>query len=484
MPRDTSRRISRRQALGALAAAGIAGPLGAMAPGRAAAAAGRIDADVIVIGAGLAGLQAAILLQDEGARVLTLEARDRVGGRVHTLDQVEGRPEAGGSEIGGGYARTLAMLQRLGGLPNHKWIDTIQLPFALHVKDRLIDVKDWEQSPLNDLAGAERRSFGMGPFALAQTLLPPQSPLEDFAAWLDPRHAGLDVPFDAWLRDRGTSANALRYLDGMMSTETAGQISALWQLRAARVAPTMGSIDSLRRITAGMSRLPEGMAALLKEPVRLESPVVAIREQSGLMEVVTRDRRRYRAKHVVCTVPLPVLRQMTIEPGLPPLQREAVASVPYTRGLSVFFHVDRPYWDEDGLPASTWTLGELGRVFRYSYPGGHFLWNFKAGLSARGYERLSDDEAGRRALAEFVAVRPSVEGRVRPMAVFNWDRDPWTQGHLPYRAPGQVRRYGAVLGQAHGRLHFAGDHTAVLMTGMEGAMESGERAALDILQNS
>ncbi len=55
-------------------------------------------------------------------------------------------------------------------------------------------------------------------------------------------------------------------------------------------------------------------------------------------------------------------------------------------------------------------------------------------------------------------------------------------GHLPYRAPGQVAKFGDVLGKPQGRVHFAGDHTATLMTGMEGAMESGERAALEVLQ--
>lgn len=454
-----------------------------MARAAARIGAARLDADVIVIGAGLAGLQAAILLQDEGAKVLVLEAKDRVGGRVYTLDHVEGRPEAGASEIGSGYARTLAMLQRLGGLAHHKWADTIELPFALHVDGVLMDPKGWEKWERNPLPVAERVSFGMGPFALAQTLLPRESPLEDPASWLDPRHAPLDVPFDHYLRGRGASEAALRYLDAIVSADHARAISALWPLRIARVAPLMGPVDSLRRITAGMSRLPEGMRGLLKGDVRLESPVVAIRERGNDVEVVTRDRRRHRAAHVICTVPLPVLRRMSIEPGLPPLQRAAVAEIPYTRGLSVFFHVDKPYWEEDGLPASTWTLGPLGRVFRYTHPdGGYYLWNFKSGLSARGYERLDDAQAGERALREFIAVRPSVAGKVRPMAVSSWDRDPWTRGHLPYRAPGQVAKFGDVLGKPHGRLHFAGDHTATLMTGMEGAMESGERAALEVLQ--
>lgn len=483
---DSSNPISRRKLLGAgglIGAVGLTAGLGAWPQIARAARQRPLDADVIVIGAGLAGLQAAILLQDEGARVLVLEAKDRVGGRVFTLDRIEGRPEAGGSEIGGGYARTLSMLTRIGSPATYKWIDTIQMPFALHVKGKLIDPAGWETSDLNDLPPAERASFGMGPFALTQTLLPRQSPLEDLTSWLEPRHAALDVPFDAYLRQRGTSEAAIGYLDAMLSSDSAARVSALWQLRGAKVSPQMGSIASLRRITAGMSRLPEGMRALLKGDVRLNTPVSAIRNHADHVEVVTANGKALRAGRVICAVPLPVLRSIAIEPALSPLQREAIERTPYTAGLSVFFHVDKPYWDEDGLPASTWTLGPLGRVFRYTMSdGGYFLWNFKSGLSAQGYERLTDAEAGQRALQEFIAVRPSVEGRIKPTAVSSWDRDPWTRGHLPYRAPGQIAKFGSILGQPQGRLHFAGDHTAVLMTGMEGAMESGERAALEVLQ--
>lgn len=484
MVRRQVKPVSRRQALAVLGASGLAMATAA----KARVPRPRLDADVIVIGAGLAGLQAAILLQDEGARVVVVEARERVGGRVHTLDQIDGRPESGGTEVGSGYARTLSMIDRIGGLAMHRWADTVQLQFALAVRGQLMTPGQWDTSDLNDLPRDERRSGGMGPFALSQTTLPRPSPLEDLDSWLDPRHAVLDVPFDQYLRGRGVSDAALRYLDMTLSTDGARAVSALWQLRAARLSPQMGSIDSLRTISAGMSRLPEAMRGLLRGDVLLGAPVTAIHDRGDHVDVVLRPasrsgmRRRLRAARVVCTIPLPVLRRIALEPGLPPLQQAAIEQVPYTRGLSVFFEVSRPYWELDGLPASTLAAGPLGRVFRYSYPGGHYLWNFRAGMSARGYEQLNDIDAGERALREFVAARPSVAGAIRPVAVVNWDRDPWTRGHLPYRAPGQIVRFGDVLRQPHGRVHFAGDHTAVLMNGMEGAMESGERVALEVLQ--
>lgn len=70
------------------------------------------------------------------------------------------------------------------------------------------------------------------------------------------------------------------------------------------------------------------------------------------------------------------------------------------------------------------------------------------------------------------------------MTVHNWSTHAWTQGHLAYRAPGQIREFGNIMANPHGRIHFAGEHTAVLSSGLEGAMESGERAAFEIIDRA
>lgn len=478
MTGSSQRGLTRRAVLAGLGMAGVAGALGTAGCSRRTP-----DADVIVIGAGLAGLQAALILQDTGLKVRVLEASGRVGGRVYTLDHLDGRPEAGGSEIGSGYARVLDMMTRVGNLETAKWADSIQLDFALAAKGRLMLPTGWASAPENDLTGAERDAGPWGPFGLPMVYLPHPSPLPEIDSWLDSAHAGLDRPFDDYLRERGASDTAIGYIDELLQGPRAAQVSALWQLRAARVAPYMGTIDSLVRILGGMSRLTDGMAALLDHEVVRNAPVTAIETGADGVEVRTASGQRYRSRYVICTVPLPVLRSIAIEPALPSLQRQAVDTIPYTSGLSVFFHVDEPYWEEDGLPASTWTLGPVGRVFRQQYDGGgYYLWNFKSGPSTRKYAALDDREAMALALEEFNDVRPSTVGRIRPMAVMSWDRHPWTLGHMAYRAPGQIARFGNSLAAAHGRIHFAGEHTAVLTTGMEGAMESGERAALEVVQ--
>jgi monoamine oxidase len=472
-----SRRYTRRTILAGMAATAAAGLATACGgPGRR----GR-DADVIVIGAGLAGLQAALLLEEQGLKVRVLEASDRVGGRVRTLDHIEGRPEAGGSEVGSGYARVLNMMDRVGGLTTAKWAESIQLEFVMAHGGQLLKPADWATSPLNDLPPAERNTGPWGPFALPMVYLPRNSPLPELDSWQDPAFAELDVPFDAWLRQQGASDRAIQYIDEQLQGPVAAEVSTLWQLRAARAALYMGTVDSLVHIVGGMSRLTDGMAALLATEVELNTPVTAISTGKDGVEVRTTDGARHRARFVVCTIPLPVLRTISLDPAPTPRQEEAIAKVPYTNGTSVFFHVDKPFWEEDGLPASTWTLGPVGRVFRMAYEGGYYLWNYKSGPATARYHQLPDEEAMALALKELNEARPSTVGRIRPTAVVSWDRHPWTRGHLAYRAPGQIRAFGNVLAEPHGRIHFAGEHTALLTTGMEGAMESGERAAMEIL---
>lgn len=454
------------------------------APGLALTACSRErDADVIVIGAGLAGLQAAITLQDGGADVLVIEGSNRVGGRVFTLDDLPGRPEAGGTEIGANYARMRDMIARLGGLPLQRWLDTVDPGFALRVADQTLSMAEWADSPLNPFTGAEREAGGpMGPFGVYATYLPRPNPLAELDSWLDPAVAALDIRYDEYLRARGASDAALRFAAPSVQADRLSQVSALWQLRSGRFGQAGGGLDGLERVTTGAGRVPEGMAGLLKREVRFGHRVNAIRSEDNGISISTSDGKRLSAAFAVVSVPLTVLRTLRIEPGLPRLQADAVMSIPYGHAVSIFFAVKEPFWEQDALPAATWSDGPFGRVFSFNTEAGRYLWMYKTGRASQTLRDLRDTEIMARAEAELHAARPASVGRVMPTAVVNWSASPWTRGHNAYRGPGDIRRFGNVAATPHGRLHFAGEHTATLMMGMEGAMESGERAALEVLQ--
>jgi len=439
----------------------------------------RLDADVIVIGAGLAGLNAAILLQDQGLDVLILEASGRIGGRVFTLDNIPGHPEAGGSEIGADYARVLDMLQRIGSPAMANWLDQVDPNTALNIDGAMIRLKDWPAAPENRLAAPERTT---APIALTSLFMPGESPLKDLASWLDPAARELDIPYDAWLRKRGASDEALRLISRQVPSETLNGTSALWMLRGHRAEQSAGGIAALRRIRAGASRLTEGMAGLLKREIHLDFPVTGVRSEGNQVEVQGPSSAVIRASFAVCTVPMSMARRIRFEPELPAIQAEAFATIPQGHATSVFFHVTAPYWEEDGLPAGFWSNTTTGWVLRYNADPGYYLWLFKDGASNLPWRTMDDAGILEQATTDLSAARPSTAGRLKPAGVFNWSRHPWLLGGNGYRAPGNIARFGNVMAEPHGRIHFAGVDTAVTSAGMEGAMESGERAAVEILQ--
>jgi len=113
--------------------------------------------DVIVVGAGLSGLNAAMTLEEAGLDVLVLEGRNRLGGRVYTLMDVPGKPEAAGEYIGANYARMINRVQQLGLELYTPELNGIDRPWLYKIKDQIIDAKSWESHALNPLEGEDRK---------------------------------------------------------------------------------------------------------------------------------------------------------------------------------------------------------------------------------------------------------------------------------------------------------------------------------------
>jgi len=477
LPSPKSPGVSRRYLL-----QGAAAWLGAAAFAPSLQAQG--EGPVLVLGAGLAGLAAALRLQDAGRQVLVLEAAARLGGRIHTLDKLPGRPETGGTQISNGYVRTLALCQRLGLFlePNARSPLFGDARMVLFVQGRRRSLEQWAAADDNPLPAAVK---ALPPDrALARLLAP--NPLSSVGAWRDPAHSALDIPALGPLRERGVSEAALALLDvNNAFGDTLAQTTLLHlHYTQANLTELLKTPGPVRNVVGGNQRLPEAMAAALRTAPRMNSRVQAVEQDASGVLVHATDGSRHRGSRLVCTLPLPALAAVRFTPALPARLAEAAALAAYAKVTQLHLEVIEPFWEADGSSPFLWSDGPLERVFPQDREGNGRPPTLTAWINGAGTQRwdgLDDATAARLVEAELVRIWPSARGAVRLLHRTAWHQDVLAGGAWINWAPGQISRFSAALGPAVGRLHFAGEHTGRRLRGIEAAVESGERAADEIL---
>jgi monoamine oxidase len=174
-----------------------------------------------------------------------------------------------------------------------------------------------------------------------------------------------------------------------------------------------------------------------------------------------------------------------IDPALDGPQAQAVKTLSYQPISMAFLTVKAPFWEVDKLSPSMWTDGVAGWVLAQRFGASP---DEVTGLlvQARGdlagyWDRLGRDEAMRRIIAEIETIRPAAKGLLSGQAYFSWSMEPFNAGDWAYFGPGQVTAFAQSLSAPAGRVHFCGEHTAVANRGLEGALESSERVALEII---
>ena len=484
-------RTSRRTLLKGVSAAGLV----ASATQRPARAAER--SDVIVIGAGFSGLNAAILLADEGLSVTVLEGNSRVGGRAFTARHVYGTPELGASQVGPYYARIRDMAQRLGVelAPG----SNINAPFTYAIGDQLIRREDWEGHNLNKTVGEER---AVPPSAMQSFYMSRHNPFEGFDDWLEPEAARFDVPLGNWLLEKGISRDALRLVNEGLIAPDVWNVSLLTLMQEATRARLMSgdTADTSGKdrfeqaaltsahVVGGTSRLPEAMAAHLGDAVLLNKIVTEIDMESGSgVAVRCLDGTRYEADFAVSALPFGPLRRVSIYPALEGEQAAAVRHMPYANNTQVHIRLKgTPYWEQDEMDASLWTDGALNLVRQpIGYDGSRDrLVVVCVGKKGERLDQLAPADRGEFVIREIERLRPSTKGKMEVTGVHSWPQYDFVSGCRHSYGPGQVTRFAHDMIKPHYRLHFAGEHTRRMEIGMESAMESGERAAFEILERT
>jgi len=476
-------KIDRRTVLRAIGVASVA----VAAPGVLQA---RNKSDVIVIGAGLSGLAAALLLQDAGVNVQVIEGRNRIGGRVLSYRNIPGNPEAGGTAFGPGYARLVDAARTHG-------VDLIDItpitPFffrrELVLSDEFISADAWPEHPRNPFP---EQAKAMMPWMYLPMLLGRANPLKTLDAWLAPENAHLDISLHEYLQQTGQSDETIRIAYDINPSwgNSAHDVSALMPLFAYAFTAMQRELAAGGKVMGytakgGNQAIPEAMAAALNNEVHLNQQVVAIRSNSDGAEVHCADGSVYRANRVICSVPFSVLKRIRIDPILKGAQAKAVNTLESQLINQVHMVAKRPFWEEDGMTPNMFTDSLCGMVFA-EHKGKRpedvtSLTAWVRGHKAAWMDQIEERDAVAAVVADIERLRPAAKGQLEVLAYKSWYRDPFSSGDWAVWQPGQVTELAPHVAIPHGRLHFCGEHTAVTNRGMEGAMESGERAGLEVL---
>ena len=443
---------------------------------------------VLIIGAGLAGLVAAFELRRQGHEPLVLEAQNRVGGRVYTLrDFGPGLyAEAGAMRIPRAHDLTMEYCR----------LFELELrPFVMGNPRGLVYVGGERMTAADAAAHPERL-----PFVLAESERGRpadamwEDAIKDLRAMVENDGVGA---WDSIVRDydqyslyeflklRGWSDGAIEYFTVMNFLEADMHNAVVEILREDLGKAYVDMVE----IAGGMDRLPNAFYRELESDVRLGAEVFAIdQDPDGVTVHYKTEAGRFSASgdYAICTVPFPVLRSIEALKPFSRAKQRAIRQLNYHASTKILFQVrERPWETEDGIYGGA-TVTDLP-IRRMNYPTpdpstrrGVLLASYTWGQDALQWGAMDEETRLEEALDDVSRIHPRIREEYEVGASYAWYADRWARGAFAMFAPEQQSALQAAIVQPEGRIYFAGEHCSLYHAWIQGALESGIRAAREI----
>ncbi|MCW5889275.1 MAG: FAD-dependent oxidoreductase [bacterium] len=448
------------------------------------------DVDVCVVGAGYAGLTAALRLSQAGMRVTVLEARDRPGGRVWTGTLADGTPiDRGGAWLGVGQDRLYALAEEMGVGTYPTWTageNVVVIDGTAH-RHRGQIPKPLGLFTLISLGVAMARLDRMA------KRVPLDAPwTAPGARAIDARSAAswVDSPWNVW-SSRARALLRMTVTSDVFAWDPAGAslLHLLFHLHSAGGwARQTGIADGAQRdrLVGGAQAVADRVVARLGDAVRFDAPVRRIRRDADGVEVVADGGVTVRAARAVVAIPPVLASEIDWQPALPAEHAELRRRLP--AGTTIKFGVvyDEPFWRHDGLNGQSLDVSSplpfsIDACGATPPPG--ILNVFASGPQAPRLAALDAAARRRFVVAQLVTRFGPKAAQVRDWVEQDWSSETWTRGcFMSHWEPGLMTTLGARLREPVGRVHWAGTETSPVMNGfIDGAVRSGERVAAEVL---
>ena len=447
--------------------------------------------NVIVIGAGMAGLVAAYELKKAGHNVTVLEASRRVGGRVWTLREPFSHglyAEGGAMRIPDAHALTWRYIDRF-GLKTQKFImeRTSQI---LYINKKRMTWSEFQKTPQFDgfhLKTNERKS----PSDLWKETVAPLKIQFDKGGWNDILDEWGDYTTRQFLKTMKWSDDAIT-LWGIVENQRArlhhSVTALLWEVLS-------GSFQDLYEIQGGSDHLPKSFYPFLLDNIQFDARLTEIRQNDTSVTVTYKsslDRiNTIHADHAILAIPFPILRHIEGLRDFSPKMWDAITGLHYDQSGKILLQCRERFWEREGIFGggsesdlgirSTW-YPQHTNDFRGTGKRGVLLASYTWAGDSRRWSHLSVEDQIQQASEDLERLHPQIKGKnfIEGGTSVMWGDMELFGGGFALFNPGQEKQYYDVIRKPEGRIHFAGEHTSLDHRWIEGAVESAIRTASEI----
>ena len=447
----------------------------------------RVEADVIIVGAGLSGMIAARKVLEAGLVPVVLEADDRVGGRILTEEVAPGLPiELGAQWIGDTHERMFRLAAEL-GVETYPQYDEGETSYDLGGSGVLRE-NEFQTRFADELAQLERVLRHLDELAA-------EVPVE--APWLAPRASEWDVVTAGdWYDAQGLSPVArtlveictvgilavptveVSFLHLLFTIQTCGVTSELF-------AESEGGAQTTRFV-GGTSEIPRRLAALIADRIVLHVPVQLIEHAADSVTVHCRGGLVAHGRRVIVAISPTLAGRIMYDPPLSGVRDQLTQRLPNGSAMKAFFVYDEPFWRNDGFNGQL--ISDVGPARMSNdtcIPGDDrgVILLFLEGDEARTVGRLPQEERRATMTAELVRHFGSKAAHPEFYVDGEWSDRQWTRGcYNANHGPHVWTTYGRALSAPIGVIHWASTDTATYWSAyMEGAVDAGERAAQAVI---